>query len=92
MFPMYLTSDQIRVLIEGMKLVRSNPATAAEHDMAGRLMGRFEQLLQAVADDRTAGRMWSGASGGDAHTQCRFCGEFVRDNGAADTHECSGKK
>ncbi|MFC5550293.1 hypothetical protein [Massilia aerilata] len=33
---------------------------------------------------------WSPATGIDGHTQCRFCGEYVRDNGAADTHMCRG--
>lgn len=33
---------------------------------------------------------WSPASGLDGCTQCRFCEEYVRDNGAADTHMCGG--
>jgi hypothetical protein len=31
---------------------------------------------------------WSPSSGLDGYTQCRFCEEYVRDNGAADTHIC----
>ena len=48
----------------------------------------FDRVDMASVWDVNAA--WSPATGLDGHTQCRFCGEYVRDNGAADTHMCGG--
>lgn len=48
----------------------------------------FDRVEMASVWDVNAA--WSPATSLDGHTQCRFCGEYVRDNGAVDMHECRG--
>lgn len=56
----------------------------------------FWQAGQAAAQQQRAAPAdaqspaWSKATSLDGYTQCRFCGEHVRDNGAADLHMCGG--
>lgn len=45
-----LNDRQIRILCEGMKLVKGNPASLAEHATAERLLQHFELLLEADVD------------------------------------------
>ena len=55
---------------------------------------RMQAMAEAVGKPDsitpTQPTAWSPSSGLDGHTQCRICGEYVRDNGAADTHMCGG--
>ena len=47
---LHLTDRQIRILCEGMKLVKVNPASVDEHATAERLLQHFESMLGAEAD------------------------------------------
>jgi len=47
---LHLTDRQIRILCEGMKLVKGNSASPDEHATAERLLQHFELLLEADAD------------------------------------------
>lgn len=51
---------------------------------------RAEELQSGVWSVQPWQAAWSPATSLDGHTQCRFCGEYVRDNVAADMHECGG--
>jgi hypothetical protein len=36
------------------------------------------------------GALWSEATSSDGHRRCRYCGQFVRDNGDLESHCCHG--
>lgn len=48
-------------------------------------------MRQAHMNYADAQTQWSRATSLDGHRQCSICGSFVRDNGALDTHVCSGE-
>jgi len=47
---LHLTDRQIRILCEGMKLLKVNPASLDEHATAERLLQHFESVLAAKVD------------------------------------------